>query len=84
MRFRGPPEGPADPARGKLVELQAFDGGRWRVFAQPRRGRKGASERPTGSPHVRAADVPLPRARPARDGYPYELGYSRKIRVRVR
>ncbi len=36
VRFRGRVLGPRFPRAGKLVELQAFDGGRWRTFAQPR------------------------------------------------
>ncbi|HET8951217.1 MAG TPA: hypothetical protein VFN44_11925 [Solirubrobacteraceae bacterium] len=41
MRFRGRLKGRAVPGRGKLVELQAFDGGKWRTFAQPRSRRNG-------------------------------------------
>jgi hypothetical protein len=70
---------------GKLVELQAFDGGRWRTFAQPRSRRDG---RYKASYELRRTFAPRSfrfRARVRREaGYPYELGYSRKVRVRVR
>jgi hypothetical protein len=85
VRFRGRLKGRPVPARGKLVELQAFDGGRWRTFAQPRSRRDG---RYRASYRLQRTFGPRTfrfRARVRREtGYPYELGYSRKIRVRVR
>jgi hypothetical protein len=85
VRFRGRLKGRPVPARGKLVELQAFDGGRWRTFAQPRSRQDG---RFRASYRLRRTFGPRTfrfRARVRREtGYPYELGYSRKIRVRVR
>jgi hypothetical protein len=85
VRFRGRLKGRPVPARGKLVELQAFDGGRWRTFAQPRSRRNG---RFRASYRLRRTLGPRMfrfRARVRREsGYPYELGYSRTIRVRVR
>ncbi len=85
VRFRGRLKGRPVPKRGKLVELQAFDAGRWRTFAQPRskpdgRYRSAYRLRRTFGPRTFRF-----RARVRREaGYPYELGYSRKIRVRVR
>ena len=85
VRFRGRLKGLPVPRRGKLVELQAFDGGRWRTFAQPRSRKNGRYKaayrlRRTFGPRT----FTLPRARAPESGYPYELGYSRKVRVRVR
>ena len=85
VRFSGRLRGRPVPRRGKLVELQAFDGGRWRTFAQPRSNRKG---RYRTSYRLRRTFGPRTfrfRARVRREaGYPYELGYSRTVRVRVR
>ena len=85
VRFRGRLKGRPVPRRGKLVELQAFDGGRWRTFATPRSRRDG---RYRASYRLRRTFGPRTfhfRARVRREaGYPYELGYSRKVRVRVR
>jgi len=85
VRFRGRLKGLPVPGRGKLVELQAFDGGKWRTFAQPRSRTNGRYKavyrlRRTFGPRTFTF-----RARVRREGgYPYELGYSRKVRVRVR
>jgi hypothetical protein len=85
VRFRGRLKGRPVPARGKLVELQAFDGGRWRTFAQPRSRRNG---RYRAKYELRRTFAPRTfhfRARVRREaGYPYELGYSRRVTVRVR
>jgi hypothetical protein len=85
VRFRGRLLGKPIPRRGKLIELQAFDGGRWRVFASPRTGRKGHFKT---SYRLRRTFAPRTfrfRARVRKEsGYPYELGYSRSVKVRVR
>ena len=85
VRFRGRLSGRPVPKRGKLVELQAFDGGRWRTFAQPRSrpdGRYRAAYRLRRTFRPRTFRF---RARVRREaGYPYELGYSRRVTVRVR
>ncbi|MFL5854505.1 MAG: carboxypeptidase-like regulatory domain-containing protein, partial [Solirubrobacteraceae bacterium] len=85
VRFRGRLLGRPIPRRGKLVELQAFDGGRWRVFAIPRARRSG---RYHASYRLRRTFGPRTfRFRAlvrAESGYPYALGYSRTVRVRVR
>ena len=84
VRFRGRLKGRPVPRRGKLVELQAFDGGRWRTFATPRSRRDG---RYRAAYRLRRTFGPRTfrfRARVRREaGYPYELGYSRKVSVRV-
>ena len=85
VRFRGRLKGLPVPRRGKLVELQAFDGGKWRTFSQPRSRKSGRYKavyrlRRTFGPRTFTF-----RARVRREGgYPYELGYSRKVKVRVR
>jgi hypothetical protein len=85
VRFKGRLKGVPVPGRGKLVELQAFDGGRWRTFAQPRSRKDGRYRsryklRRTFGPRTFRF-----RARVRREsGYPYELGYSRRVKVRVR
>ena len=85
VRFRGRLLGKPIPRRGKLVEIQAFDGGRWRTFAQPRSRRNGRFKT---SYRLRRTFGPRTfrfRARVRREsGYPYELGRSRTVRVRVR
>jgi hypothetical protein len=71
------------PPSGKLVDLQAFDAGRWRIFGTARaRGRKGRwhfaytfSGRPGRFPV---------RVRIRREAaFPYDLGYSRAVVIRV-
>jgi hypothetical protein len=85
VRFRGRLRGRPVPRRGKLVEIQAFDGGRWRTFATPRSHRDG---RFRTSYRLRRTFGPRTfrfRARVRREAaYPYELGYSRAVKVRVR
>jgi hypothetical protein len=85
IRVRGRLVGGHVPARGKLVDLQARDGGRWRLVDTVRArasGRFRAGYRFT----LRAARKRYPlraRVRPE-SGYPFALGYSRVVRVRVR
>jgi hypothetical protein len=71
------------PPSGKLIDLQAFDAGRWRTFATARaRGRHGswhASNLFSGRP----GRFPI-RVRIRREStFPYELGYSRAVTVVV-
>ena len=69
--------------RGLVVILQGREAGRWRTFDDTRTDRRGrwhATYRFSG----RAGSYPV-RARIRRQaGYPYELGYSRAVVVRVR
>jgi hypothetical protein len=76
--------GAAAPRSGKLVELQAYDGGRWRTFATARaRGSKGAW-RSSYTFAGRPGRYPV-RVRIRREAvFPYDLGYSRSVAVRVR
>ncbi len=73
------------PRSGKVLDLQAFDGGKWRTFEtvrarQNRRYR--AVYRFTNATAGRRLTF---RARVRRDdSYPYYLGYSNRVRVRIR
>jgi hypothetical protein len=72
------------PRSGKLIDVEAFDAGRWRIFATARaRGRHGvwrASNVFSGRP----GRFPI-RVRIRREStFPYELGYSRSVTVVVR
>jgi hypothetical protein len=82
-RFSGRVLGAALPPRGKLVDLQAYEG-RWRTF-------KTVRTRPSGSFsakyrfRVNRARTIRFRAVARREArFPYELGRSKTIRVRVR
>jgi hypothetical protein len=72
------------PASGKLVDLQAFDGGAWRTFATARaRGSKAgwkSSYRFAGRPGRYPVRLRIRRE----DVFPYDLGYSRSVVVHVR
>lgn len=86
VRFTGRLRGGHVPPIGKVLELQAYDQGLWRSFPSTvrtdARGRWTATlrfERTTGTYTYRI------RARIRADtGYPFELGYSRTIRLTVR
>jgi hypothetical protein len=72
------------PQSGKLVELQAFDRGRWRVFATTRARGARAAWRTSYRFGSRPGSYRI-RARIRREGsIPYGLGYSRPVRVTVR
>ena len=71
--------------RASVVELQAFDRGRWRVFATTRARAAPAPSWQHELPlRLAARHLPHPGAHPARGHDPYELGYSRPVRVTVR
>jgi hypothetical protein len=86
IRFSGRLLGKPLPRHGKVVELQALDGGRWRTFATPRAHRR-HSGRFHATYHLRHTFRPRTfrfRARVRREAdYPYVEGYSKSIRVRV-
>jgi hypothetical protein len=81
VTFRGRLRGGYVPPRGKLVELQATDRGRWRTFALVRSDRRGNFRyryRFAGSGRFAfRVRVRFERA------YPYILGYSPRTAVRV-
>ena len=85
MRFRGTLLGHPIPRVGKLIDLQAFDGGRWRTFQTVRTNAKGgfrARYRFTRTFRSRTFRF---RARARKESrYPYALGVSKVVRVRVR
>jgi hypothetical protein len=84
VQLRGRLHGGAIPRNGKLVELQAFDGGRWRTFESVRsskRGRFAAGYRFRRTVSPRTFHF---RARVLREaGYPFARGTSRSVTVRV-
>jgi hypothetical protein len=84
IRLSGRLKGVPLPKSGKVVDLQAYDAGRWRTFDTVR-ARRGA--RYTARYHFLRAPPGRTfqfRARVRRDdSYPYYLGYSRRARVRV-
>jgi hypothetical protein len=85
IRISGRLRGLPLPRSGKVVELQAFERGKWRDFRSTRARRSGRFA--TSYRFVRAARGAsfLIRARIRRDdSYPYYLGYSPGVRVRVR
>ena len=73
------------PARGKLVELQAYERGKWRNFGS---ARSRASGRYAYTYKFRAESIGRRfrlRARVRADAaYPFSLGYSKVVRLRVR
>jgi len=72
------------PPSGKVVEVQAFDRGRWRVFATTRARGARAVWRTSYRFGSRPGTYRI-RARIRREGaIPYDLGYSRPVRVTVR
>jgi hypothetical protein len=85
VRFRGRLLGKPIPRVGKLIDLQAFDAGRWRTFRTTRANRRGryrATYRFVRTAQPRTFRF---RARARREArYPYALGTSRVVRVRVR
>jgi hypothetical protein len=85
VRFSGKLKGGYVPKGGKLIELQAHERGRWRSITTLRTNSKGAfSYRYRFS--FRAAGTTFPvRVRIRRDAsYPFALGTSSRVRVRVR
>ena len=85
VRFRGRVLGGPLPARGKLLVMQAFERGRWRTFKTVRTNRRGsyaARYRFTSAARGRSFRIRAVARREAR--FPYSLGWSRTVRVRVR
>ncbi len=74
------------PAKGKLVELQAYERGKWRTFGVGAQQRERALRvHATASAPSRSARSFRMRARVRADAaYPFSLGYSKVVRVRVR
>jgi hypothetical protein len=85
VRISGRLLGGRVPRRGKLVILQAFERGRWQTFASVRTNRRGAFSRRRRMSVTAAGRTFRLRAQIRPDsGYPFALGYSRTVRLRVR
>lgn len=86
VTFRGRLRGRPIPAGGKLVELQVYTRRQWRTFAQPRANAKTGRWRYQYRFEATRGLVTFRfRARIRHEAvYPYELGTSRRVRVRVR
>jgi hypothetical protein len=83
IRLRGHLLGDHIPPRGKLIELQGWARGAWQLFRQVRTNR-GGQFRATYRLRTRARGTLKIRARVrAERGYPYTLGWSPVIHVRV-
>ncbi len=85
VRFRGRLLGKPIPAVGKLIDLQAFDAGRWRTFKTVRAKRTGRYRSSYRFVRTTSPRTFRFRARARREArYPYALGTSKVVRVRVR
>ena len=85
VTFTGRLRGKPLPTRGKVVDLQAFYRGKWRTFATPRANKKGQFKFRYRFEATRSTTTYKFRARlRAESAYPYELGYSKVVSVRVR
>ena len=83
-RFAGKVRGGYVPRRGKLIELQAYDAGRWRTFRTVRTNRSGSFRTSYSFKHVLSSRSYRFRARARYEpSYPFLLGTSRTVRVRV-
>jgi hypothetical protein len=85
VRFSGKLRGKPYPAKGKVLDLQAFYRHTWRTFATPRTARNGkwSYRYRFGATRGRVLYRFRVRVRATSD-YPYELGYSKATNVRVR
>jgi hypothetical protein len=85
LRLTGRLRGGYVPSRGKLVELQAFDDGRWRSVRTVRTNARGAFRYTyrfsRGAARKR---YPFRAVVRSESGYPFVLGTSRRVNVRVR
>jgi hypothetical protein len=85
VRFSGKLLGKPIPTRGKVVDLQVFYRGRWRTFGTPRANKKGQFKFGYRFEATRSTTTYKFRARlRAESAYPYELGYSKIVSVKVR
>jgi hypothetical protein len=85
VRLGGRLAGRPVPDGGKLIDLQAYYRGAWRTFATPRSDGVGRWRFRYRFEATRGLVRYRFRARIRREAaYPYELGYSRVVRVTVR
>jgi hypothetical protein len=83
-RFSGRVRGGFVPRRGKLIELQAYDSGRWRTFVTVRTRRSGRFTAKYSFKHVSSPRSYRFRARSRYErSYPFLLGVSGSTRIRV-
>jgi hypothetical protein len=83
-RFSGRVHGGFVPRRGKVIELQAYDAGRWRTFRTVRTNRAGSFKASYSFKHVVSRKSYRFRARSRYErSYPFLLGTSSSVRVRV-
>ena len=83
VRFSGRLRGRGLPVpRGLVVVLQGREGGKWRTFSDARTHKKGrwhVSYRFSGRPGAIRSALRIRR----QAGFPFELGYSRRLTIRV-
>ena len=84
VRFTGRLRGRPYPAKGKILDLQAYYRNRWRTFATPRARSNGKWAYKYRFQATRGTVLYKFRVRVrATSDYPYELGYSGVTKVRV-
>jgi hypothetical protein len=84
VTFSGQVLGKPLPARGKVIDLQAFYRGKWRSFATPRANRNGQWKYRYRFGATHGVVEYKFRARViAEAAYPYDVGYSKTTTVRV-
>ena len=84
IRLSGRLKGGPMPRSGKLLDLQAFDAGKWRTFATVRARRNARYSTRYRFVNATGGRSLTFRARVRRDdSYPYYFGYSRRVRVRI-
>lgn len=85
VRFTGRLKGRPLPAGGKLIDLQAKAGREWVTFKSIRANSRGRFRAPYRFARTFRPTTYRFRARSRREAaYPYALGYSKIVRVRVR
>jgi hypothetical protein len=83
--FTGKLRGRPYPVKGKLLDLQAYYRGKWRTFATPRAALDGKWKYRYRFEATRGLVLYKFRVRVrASSDYPYELGYSKVTKVRVK
>lgn len=84
VHFSGKLKGGQVPANGKLIDLQAFYRGRWRTFALPRTDLSGRwRHRYEFGATSGLVDYRFRARLPREDGYPFDAGQSREVKVAV-
>jgi hypothetical protein len=84
VAFTGRLPGRPYPSKGKVVDLQAFYRHKWRTFATPRASKRGKWRYRYRFEATHGTVVYRFRVRVrASSDYPYELGYSKIVKVKV-